>query len=91
MRTLSMGILAAALVAWPGIMQEAFAQGSCEPASSQGCQNMRNAEQFSRQQEQERQREQMRDTRHDGRIPAGRNGSVGGTIDPPSVNYKKTY
>jgi hypothetical protein len=69
----------------------AQAQGKCEPANSQACINMRQAEETYKRLQRERQQQQTRDTRHDGRIPIDKNTSVGGTINPPSVNVRKTF
>lgn len=41
-------------------------------------------------QQAEKRVESMRDKSHDGRIPVGKNTSVGGQSNPPSVNVRKT-
>lgn len=90
MRTLIGMSFALMLIAASGA-SSAHAQGNCQPADSQACINMRQAEETYKRMERERQQQQMRDTRHDGRIPIDKNTSVGGTVNPPSVNVKRTF
>ena len=57
--------------------------------------NMNNAQQvYQRQQQQQQKRyyNQYKDpsTTHDGRIKSGQNSSIGGSINPPSVNYRQS-
>lgn len=40
--------------------------------------------------QQEKEREQMRDKTHDGRLPVGKDSSVGAQTNPPGINYRTT-
>lgn len=66
------------------------ASAQCEPAGSQGCRNMDEAKRAYEQQQREKQQEKMRDTTPEGRIPLGRDTSIGGSVekDGGSINVR---
>jgi hypothetical protein len=75
----------------------AYAQTENQLAQSSEAQrtldeNMRKADEAYKLLQREREHEQMRDKSHDfPRIQLDKDMSVGGTIDPPEINVRRTY